>query len=107
MTGAGGQLGRALIAQAPAAVQVLAATSHELDIADGDTVRRYVRREAPALVLNAAAYTAVDRAESDAERAGAVNDAGVAHLVAAVEAVGARVAHVSTCLLYTSPSPRD
>lgn len=100
VTGAGGQLGRALVARAPAGVAVIAADSRTLDIADGDAVRSFVDRERPDLILNAAAYTAVDQAESDADRARAVNDLGVAHLVAASEAVGARVAHVSTDFVF-------
>jgi dTDP-4-dehydrorhamnose reductase len=100
VTGAGGQLGRALIAKAPEGAEVVGATSRELDISDRATVLAFVRRERPGLILNAAAYTAVDRAESDRERAEAVNDTGVANLVAAAEEVGARMAHVSTDFVF-------
>ena len=100
VTGAGGQLGRALLARAPGKVSVVAATSGKLDISDRAAVLTMVERERPEVILNAAAYTAVDQAESDAERAAAVNDTGVANLVAAAEAVEARVAHVSTDFVF-------
>lgn len=106
VTGAGGQLGRALVARMPEGVEVVGLTSRELDISDGGAVHEILNRERPALILNAAAYTAVDAAESDADRAAAVNDAGPANLVAAAEAVGARVAHVSTDFVFGGEAGR-
>lgn len=106
VTGAGGQLGRALIARTPKAVDVIAATSGKLDISDRTAVLAFVERERPELILNAAAYTAVDQAESDGERAKAVNDIGVANLVVAAETVGARVAHVSTDFVFDGLASR-
>ena len=104
--GAGGQLGRALVVRAPGGVDVLAMTSGELDISDREAVLGLMERERPALILNAAAYTAVDQAEGDKARAAAVNDTGVANLVAAAEAVGARVAHVSTDFVFEGDAGR-
>lgn len=106
VTGAGGQLGRALVARAPDEAEFVAATSRELDITDRAAVVELVERVRPALILNAAAYTAVDRAESDAERAAAVNDGGVANLVAAAQSVGARIAHVSTDFVFDGEAAR-
>ncbi len=106
VTGAGGQLGRALVALAPASVELVAARSADLDVADRAAVLAFAARERPALILNAAAYTAVDRAESEQEAARAVNERGVAHLVAAAEAVGARVAHVSTDFVFDGAAAR-
>ncbi|HEY7851377.1 MAG TPA: sugar nucleotide-binding protein, partial [Caulobacteraceae bacterium] len=60
VTGAGGQVARAWIAAAPAGWTVTAATRAELDIADGAGVEAMVARVKPDLILNAAAYTAVD-----------------------------------------------
>ena len=100
VTGAGGQLGRALVARAPEGVEVIGLTSGELDISDRGAVLALVESERPGLILNAAAYTAVDAAENDETRAVAVNDTGTGNLVAAAEAVGARVAHVSTDFVF-------
>lgn len=106
VTGAGGQLGQALSRRAPEGVEVVAATSARLDISDHEAVLALVLRERPGLILNAAAYTAVDQAESEAERARAVNDIGTANLVAAAEAVGARVVHVSTDFVFDGSASR-
>ena len=100
ITGAGGQLGRALVAGAPDGVEVLAVSSRELDITDHASTKRLIAAQHPSIILNAAAYTAVDRAESEPGRAAAVNDAGVGNLVAAAEAAGSRVAHVSTDFVF-------
>ena len=72
-TGAAGQLGPALIAARPEGVQLLPCRRQELDLSDQDACRRLVREHQPDWVLNAGAYTAVDRAESEAELAHAVN----------------------------------
>lgn len=106
VTGAGGQLGRALVARPPKGVEVMAASSHMLDIANAEAVLRFADRERPELILNAAAYTAVDQAENDVERARAVNDSGTANLVTAAEAVGARVVHVSTDFVFDGSASR-
>lgn len=106
VTGAGGQLGRALVTRAPSGTEVLGATSGTLDISDRRAVIALAERERPALILNAAAYTAVDAAESDDARAAAVNDAGTANLVAAAESVGARLAHVSTDFVFGGDAGR-
>ena len=106
VTGAGGQLGRALVAGAPAGVEVMAMDSLTLDISDCAAVLAAVSEVLPHLILNAAAYTAVDQAESENERAAAVNETGVANLVAAAEKVGARVAHVSTDFVFDGSASR-
>ena len=106
VTGAGGQLGRALLARAPEGVEIVAATSRQLDISNRAAVAAFLDRMRPELILNAAAYTAVDKAESDRERAAAVNDGGIASLVAAAEAVGARMAHVSTDFVFDGSASR-
>jgi len=73
LTGRDGQLGQALVAAAPAHWQLIACGRAELDLADPQACREAVRAHRPDWVLNAGAYTAVDRAESDAELAMAVN----------------------------------
>lgn len=105
VTGAGGQLGRALVASAPDGAELVAVDSLALDISDCAAVMAAVSNALPDVILNAAAYTAVDKAESERERAAAVNNLGVANLVAAAEKIGARVAHVSTDFVFDGSAP--
>lgn len=100
ITGAGGQLGQALQAVAPGDAQIVAATSAELDIGDADAVQSYVAAAAPQLLINAAAYTAVDKAESDVEAAFRINGNAVGALAQAAKAAGARFVHVSTDFVF-------
>ena len=106
ITGAGGQLGRALGSTVPAGWTVCGLQRGELDITDADAVMRLIDAERPDLVINAAAYTAVDRAESEAEAAEAVNAGAVRHLVAAAGRAGARLAHVSTDFVFDGRTGR-
>ena len=73
LTGASGQLGQALIASRPEGVELLPLRRSDLDLADADACRLLVRQHQPDWLLNAGAYTAVDRAEGDAGLAMAVN----------------------------------
>jgi len=96
LTGAGGQVGRALAANLPTGAVLTALDRAALDITDAAAVARAVDAAAPALIINAAAYTAVDRAESDEERAYAINAAAVGHLVAS----GVPLVHISTDFVF-------
>ena len=100
IVGAHGQLGRALQASAPDGAEICAHDVDTLDITDAAAVTVLVERERPDLLLNAAAYTAVDKAESDEATAYAVNAAAVGILADAAQAVGARFAHVSTDFVF-------
>lgn len=102
--GAGGQLGRALVTTAPATVQAIAFTSAQLDITDAAAVARAVDLAQPTVILNAAAYTAVDRAERDQGGAHAVNALAVGHLAAAARQIDARLIHVSTDFVFDGTS---
>src|SRR5262249_13256833 len=83
VTGAGGQVGRELSRFAwPPGCMVAAFNHGELDIADCDAVVATVKRERPDIVINAAAYTAVDRAENEREAAWAGNCTGPANIAA-------------------------
>jgi dTDP-4-dehydrorhamnose reductase len=100
ITGAGGQVGRSLIGTAPAAARILAVTHKELDIADSRAVSEYVREHSPEVIVNAAAHTAVDRAESEPELARRVNSDGPRHLAQAARRSGARLIHLSTDFVF-------
>jgi dTDP-4-dehydrorhamnose reductase len=106
VTGAGGQLATELLAAPPAGWSVTAISERDLDIRDAEAVQAAVRALSPDLVLNAAAYTAVDRAESESEIAFAVNRDGAAHLAEAAQRVGARMAHVSTDFVFDGQTSR-
>jgi dTDP-4-dehydrorhamnose reductase len=107
ITGAAGQLGRELLRSVPEGVECIAATREILDIADAARVRAFVRRERPGLIINAAAYTAVDKAESEQELAAAINVNGAANLATACAENGSRLIHVSTDFVFdgTSSTP--
>lgn len=99
--GAGGQLGRELQRVPwPAQFEIHAVALEQLDITDETAVATLVAKLRPNVIVNAAAYTAVDRAEDEAATAFAVNAAGVAHLVRAAERCGARLLHVSTDYVF-------
>jgi dTDP-4-dehydrorhamnose reductase len=99
MTGAAGQLGRALLKTAPPTAEIKAADT-ELDIRDLAAIQKALSDFAPTAVVNAAAYTAVDRAESERELAFAVNAAGVENLARAAHGCGARLLHISTDFVF-------
>lgn len=99
ITGAGGQVGSELARQASAmGLQTLALTSRELDITDAAAVEAAV--DGVDLLINAAAYTAVDRAESEVQRAFAVNRDGPLNLARACARRGIPLLHLSTDYLF-------
>ena len=101
LTGASGQLGREMRAAAEAAGLGLHAYDRSaLDIADMEAVRAVVTAVHPDWIVNAAAYTAVDRAETDAGNAYAINRDGAGHLAQAAQQIGARMVQVSTDYVF-------
>lgn len=107
ITGHQGQVGQALVQQAAAQhFQVAAYDRSQLDIADRAAVFRTVEREQPAAIINAAAYTAVDKAESEAEAAYAANAVGPENLAHAAQAHGAALLHLSTDYVFNGHTPR-
>jgi dTDP-4-dehydrorhamnose reductase len=101
ITGAAGQVGRALLGSVPAQMEVRAFTREQLDIRDVGAVSAVVAAFQPALIINAAAYTAVDKAESEPELALAINAEGPRHLAQAAHTLpGCRVLHISTDYVF-------
>ena len=100
ITGAGGQVGRLMLETRPADVEVIACTHADLDIGAREAVRDCVGRNRPAVIINAAAYTAVDKAESEAETAQRINADGPGYLAAAARECGARLIHISTDYVF-------
>lgn len=101
ITGAQGQVGHELMRLAPQGCEIVGMGSAELDISDAARVALVVAELQPHLIINAAAYTAVDKAESELERAWAVNRDGVAHLAIAAERLGIPLLHISTDYVFT------
>jgi dTDP-4-dehydrorhamnose reductase len=104
ITGAAGQVGQALTRTAPAGVDAFAASRRELNIADALGVSEFVNAHRPDLIINAAAYTAVDKAESEPGEARAGNESGPRHLAAAAGRSGARMIHISTDFVFNGAS---
>lgn len=109
VTGTNGQVVTALRERAAAlpGLSLVAIGRPELDLADPDAISAAIRRLAPDLVVNAAAYTAVDQAEKEPELALAVNGAGAGAVAAAARASGAAVIQISTDYVFdgTKPEP--
>jgi dTDP-4-dehydrorhamnose reductase len=99
ITGATGQLGHELV-KLFAAETTVALTHAELDITDAHATRERIVRLRPAVVINAAAYNAVDKAESEMAQAFAVNAFGPRHLAVACRECGATLVHVSTNYIF-------
>ena len=93
----------------PAGATLVGEDEPRLDVTDAASVAERVGRLAPDVILNAAAYTAVDRAESEPDLARAVNVDGVRHLAEAALEGGARLVHVSTDFVFggaaSGPAP--
>jgi dTDP-4-dehydrorhamnose reductase len=102
VTGADGQVGQAFrqLASGDSGMNFLFAGREDLDITDPEAVRRYFDSHQPTHCINCAAYTAVDRAESEPERSAAINAGGAGNLARACTATGARLIHLSTDYVF-------
>ena len=102
VAGRHGQVARALVGAAAMAddLDVVAIGRPVLDLTDAATIARAMHETRPALVVNAAAYTAVDRAESEPDAAMAPNAHGAAHLASAAAASGVPIIHLSTDYVF-------
>ncbi|MCH2153786.1 MAG: dTDP-4-dehydrorhamnose reductase [Phycisphaerales bacterium] len=100
VTGAGGQLASSLVDRASPSIQIDAIGIDQLDITNAVEVDAAVDHIRPDVILNAAAWTDVDGAESDESLAMAVNRDGPAHLAEACARHGSRLIHVSTDFVF-------
>ena len=106
ITGANGQLGQALLANTPDWTHTTALTSGDLDITDREHIQNAVTALQPTWIINAAAYTSVDRAEEEPEKAKAVNETAVRHLAEAANVNGSRLLHISTDFVFDGAAMR-
>jgi dTDP-4-dehydrorhamnose reductase len=107
VTGAGGMLGQDLTGLLRAGGEDFTGLDRgELDVTDAGAVADAVRAEQPDIVVNCAAWTAVDDAEAHEDLAGAVNTAGAANVAAACAAAGAWLVHPSTDYVFSGSAAR-
>ena len=104
ITGKGGQLAWELEQLAPAEYEIISVAHNELDISNEVLVAEFIERTKPELVINTAAYTAVDKAEENIETAYAVNKFGVKYLAQECKKYNARILHISTDFVFDGTS---
>ena len=111
ITGGGGQLARELARSAPHNIEVHSLERATCDITDVASIDAAFAEYEPDIVINAAAYTAVDRAESESELAFPVNETGAGNVARACADANARLIHVSTDYVFdgrrSTPYPVD
>lgn len=101
VAGADGQLGRALLrALTAAGIENVALTRSDCDISSAASARTVLSDLRPAVVVNAAAWTAVDAAEDRTEEASLVNEHGARHVAAACRETGSSLVHISTDYVF-------
>jgi dTDP-4-dehydrorhamnose reductase len=100
VTGKGGQLAWELEQSVSAKHQLLVLSSQELDISNTELVQQTIAEHHPDIVINAAAYTAVDKAENNKKLAHAVNEIGAKNLALSCKENGCRLLHVSTDFIF-------
>ncbi|MEM7701090.1 MAG: dTDP-4-dehydrorhamnose reductase [Pseudomonadota bacterium] len=106
ITGANGQLGGALQRTAPKSAEINAIDVEDVDLTDDAMLRARLAVEAPDILINAAAYTAVDKAEDDEETAQAINANAVGMMAQAMTNQGGKLVHVSTDFVFDGQSSR-
>lgn len=101
ITGANGQLGQELIAVFQNSVQTILALSHkDLDITNAENVAEVLTKEKPAIVINCAAYTAVDKAEAESQKAYNINESGAKNIAVSCHENGIKLIHISTDFVF-------
>ncbi len=104
--GGGGQVARAVAASAPTHHSVLVKSRQDLDIANESELMSAVAGSGADWIINGAAYTAVDRAESEAEMARQINETAVGVMARAAARSGCRLLHLSTDFVFDGRSNR-
>jgi len=105
LTGAAGQLGRELKRSLACLGELVACDRSQLDLAEPEALRAAVRAIAPTVIVNAAAYTAVDKAETEPDIATAINATAPAILAEEAKRLGALLIHYSTDYVFDGTKP--
>lgn len=106
ITGCNGQVGHELAALDWAPWQVTPVTRENLDLTDADAIRGLIRDQRPDMVINAAAYTAVDGAESESGLAFRINAAAPGVMAEELSAIGSLLVHYSTDYVFDGEAKR-
>lgn len=109
LTGKNGQVGRELLRHLPQLGEVVAPGRDQLDLSKPDDIRRMILGVRPQLIVNAAAYTAVDQAETDQLMAHAINQEAPGLIAVEAQKIGATLLHYSTDYVFdgTKKVPYD
>ncbi|MCP1660526.1 dTDP-4-dehydrorhamnose reductase [Neisseria perflava] len=107
ITGSNGQVGYCLTQQLTGKAEILAVDRDQLDITDRAAVFAAVEAFRPDVIINAAAHTAVDKAESEAELSAAINVNGAQYLAEAAAQQGALMMHISTDYVFDGQAAAD
>jgi dTDP-4-dehydrorhamnose reductase len=100
LVGVTGQLGQELQRTLPPLGEVIGVGRKTMDLADASSIREVIREAKPNLIVNAAAYTAVDKAETDKEQANLINAIAPTIMAEEAQALGADLIHVSTDYVF-------
>ncbi len=105
VAGGDGQLGQEFADIREPGIELIRCSRSELDITNLDSIHSAFAKYQPQVVINAAAYTAVDRAETEAEQAFAINANGAGHLARVAESFNIPLLHVSTDYVFSGDKP--
>tara|TARA_Y100000588_G_scaffold333942_1_gene373113 strand:- start:1925 stop:2800 length:876 start_codon:yes stop_codon:yes gene_type:complete len=105
ITGADGQVGQHLVMLLSSQFEVIACNKKQCDITDWDSVIQVFEKCCPNVVINAAAYTAVDLAEEQSDLAYLVNEKGAMNLAKSASLFGALMVHISTDYVFSGELP--
>ena len=100
LTGTNGQVGHALIPYLRSLGELIALDRKQMDLSDPDKIRTVVRQSRPDLIINPAAYTAVDRAEAETALCMAINVAAPTIIAEEAKKIGAALIHFSTDYVF-------
>lgn len=106
VTGANGQLGKELVLFDTTRFQLIGFSREELNITDLAACRRVINEYKPYAVIHTAAYTAVDKAESEVDEAFLVNGEGTRNIALASQEAGAKLIYISTDYVFDGESSR-
>ena len=100
LTGITGQVGQELQQTLPTLGEVIGVSRRELDLSQPEQIRKRIAEIAPDIIVNAAAYTAVDKAETESELAMAINARAPQAIAQAAQQIAATVLHISTDYVF-------